>query len=109
MKVKELIAQLQNLVPGTVVVVAGFETQSTGKVAGADVIKQCLTVSCSEDSMHWQKTGQLLYGLGGAMTTGRSILRGGLMTQTNWHNCSLPVRVRSEFFVYEKIMTEPVL
>ncbi|AIJ10622.1 hypothetical protein HLX14_004067 [Escherichia coli] len=51
MKVKELIEQLKKLDPEAVVVVAGFETQSTGKVAGADIIKECLTTSCSEDNM----------------------------------------------------------
>ena len=51
MKVKELITQLQNLDPEAIVLVAGFETQSTGRVAEADIIKECLTVSTSEDPM----------------------------------------------------------
>ena len=51
MKVKELIAQLQLHDPEAVVVVAGFETQSTGLVAEADTIKECVTVSVKADSM----------------------------------------------------------
>lgn len=51
MKVKELIEQLQQLDPEAVVVVAGFETQSTGIVAGADIIRECLTTSRYEDTM----------------------------------------------------------
>ena len=51
MKVKELITQLQNLDPEAIVLVAGFETQSTGRVSEADIIKECLTVSTSEDPM----------------------------------------------------------
>lgn len=51
MKVKELIAQLQLLDPNAVVIVAGFETQSTGLVAEADTIKECWTVPVRADSM----------------------------------------------------------
>ena len=51
MNVKELIAKLQNLDPEAIVVVAGFETQSTGRVAEPDIIKECLTVLTNEDPM----------------------------------------------------------
>ena len=51
MKVKELIAQLQLHDPDAVVVIAGFETQSTGLVAEADTIKECVTVPVQADSM----------------------------------------------------------
>lgn len=51
MKDKELIDLLQQLDPEAVVVVAGFETQSTGIVAGANIIRECLTTSSREDIM----------------------------------------------------------
>ncbi|WP_411697339.1 hypothetical protein [Citrobacter freundii] len=51
MKVKELIAQLQLHDPDAVVVIAGFEPQSTGLVAEADTIKECVTVPVQADSM----------------------------------------------------------
>lgn len=51
MKVKELIDQLQKLDPEAVVVVAGFETQSTGRVAETDLIMQCHTIATSPNVM----------------------------------------------------------
>ncbi|EBG2148453.1 hypothetical protein FIP36_17055 [Salmonella enterica] len=51
MKVKELISKLQVLDPEAVVVVAGFETQSSGYVAEVDAIKECLTTTSKEDCM----------------------------------------------------------
>lgn len=51
MKVKELIVQLQLLDPNAVVIVAGFETQSTVLVAEADTIIECVTEPVLAGSM----------------------------------------------------------
>lgn len=45
MRVKELIVQLQLHGPDAIVVIVGFETQSTGLVAKVDIIKECVTIS----------------------------------------------------------------